>query len=227
MKWNKKEIDRENGDCVEAQLPIIVSASRSTDIPAFYSDWFFHRLRVGYSAWDNPFNGVRYYVSYDDCRFIVFWSKNPEPLIKHLDELRERGIECYVQYTLNDYERERLERGVPALERRVDTFKRLVDKLGFGSVVWRFDPMILVENRIGVPELLEKVNRVGEMLKGYTERLVFSYADIGVYKRVAGNLLANGVRYGSRRDRIVFIEFPELLHRRISKYQRCLYREVY
>lgn len=194
-KYKKKEIVRENGDCVEAQLPIIVSASRSTDIPAFYSDWFFHRLGVGYSAWDNPFNGVRYYVSYEDCRFIVFWSKNPEPLIAHLDELRERGIGCYVQYTLNDYEREGLERGVPALDKRVDTFKRLVDKLGFGSVVWRFDPLILVENRIGVPELLEKVERVGDMLKGYTERLVFSYADIGVYKRVAGNLLSNGVRY--------------------------------
>ena len=176
-KWNKKEIVRENGDCVEAQLPIIVAASRSTDIPAFYSDWFFHRLRVGYSAWDNPFNGVRSYMSYDGCRFIVFWSKNPEPLIGHLGYLRERGIGCYVQYTLNDYEREKLERGVPALEKRVDTFKRLVDKLGFGSVVWRFDPLILVENLIGVPELLEKVKSNGVRYVEWDENSEIQFAD--------------------------------------------------
>ena len=41
------------------QAPLIVSASRSTDIPAFYADWFFHRLEKGYSAWTNPFNGAK------------------------------------------------------------------------------------------------------------------------------------------------------------------------
>ena len=91
------------------QVPEIVSASRSTDIPAFYADWFFHRLKVGYSAWTNPFNGVRSFVSYEKCRFIVFWSKNPEPLLGHLDELKDRNIGCYIQYTLNDYEKEGLE----------------------------------------------------------------------------------------------------------------------
>ena len=91
-----------------AQAPIVVSASRSTDIPAFYSDWFFHRMKVGYSAWTNPFNGVRSYVSYARTRFIVFWSKNPRPLLAHLDELEERGIGCYIQYSLNDYDEDDL-----------------------------------------------------------------------------------------------------------------------
>ena len=77
MSWNKINIQRENGEWTEAQAPLIVSASRSTDIPAFYADWFFHRLKVGYSAWTNPFNGVKSYVSYQNTRFIVFWSKNP------------------------------------------------------------------------------------------------------------------------------------------------------
>ena len=49
-QWKKIQIERENGEIVEAQAPVIVSASRSTDIPAFYADWFFHRLKVGYSA---------------------------------------------------------------------------------------------------------------------------------------------------------------------------------
>ena len=94
VQWKKIQIKRENGDTVDAQVPIIVSASRSTDIPAFYADWFFHRLKVGYSAWTNPFNGVKSYVSYKDTRFIVFWSKNPRPLLQHLDYLKERNIGC-------------------------------------------------------------------------------------------------------------------------------------
>ena len=90
--WQKTNIKRDNGMMAEAQAPIIISASRSTDIPAFYADWFFNRLKVGYSAWTNPFNGVKSFVSYEKCRFIVFWSKNPEPLLGHLDELKERNI---------------------------------------------------------------------------------------------------------------------------------------
>ena len=98
--WNKEDLSKENGDIVSMQIPKIVSASRSTDIPAFYADWFFHRLKVGYSAWTNPFNGIKSYISYKDTRFIVFWSKNPRPLIRYLDYLKERKIGCYIQYTL-------------------------------------------------------------------------------------------------------------------------------
>ena len=58
------------------QVPVLVSASRSTDIPAFYADWFFHRLEVGYSAWTNPFNGVRSYVSYRDTIRVSFLIRN-------------------------------------------------------------------------------------------------------------------------------------------------------
>ena len=128
----KVNIVLDSGEHAEAQAPVVVSASRSTDIPAFYADWFFERLRRGYSAWTNPFNGVRSYVAYCNTRFIVFWSKNPRPLLEHLDYLDERGIGCYVQYTLNDYEREGLERGVPALPQRIDTFHKLVERLGAG-----------------------------------------------------------------------------------------------
>lgn len=193
-QWRKDYIQRENGEWAEAQFPIIVSASRSTDIPAFYSDWFFHRLKVGYSAWTNPFNGVKSYVAYGDTKFIVFWSKNPEPLLSHLDELQNRNIGCYIQYTLNDYEKEGLERGVPALTKRIDTFKRLVGKLGKGRVIWRFDPLILT-NKIGLDELLRKVENIGDRLQGYTEKLVFSYADIALYKKVKANLDKNHVCY--------------------------------
>ena len=192
--WDKENLPRENGEIVPMQVPEIVSASRSTDIPAFYTDWFFHRLKVGYSAWTNPFNGVKSYVSYKNTRFIVFWSKNPRPLLSHLDYLKERKIGCYIQYTLNDYEEERLERGVPPIQERIDTFKRLVDNLGEGRVIWRFDPLILTDD-INVDKLLAKIERIGNDLQGYTEKMVFSYADIAIYRKVKANLEKNKIPY--------------------------------
>lgn len=190
----KPTIVLEDGTLAPCQEPIVVSASRSTDIPAFYCDWFFHRLKVGYSAWTNPFNGVKSFVSYANTRFIVFWSKNPRPLLNHLDELKEQGIGCYIQYSLNDYEEEKLERGVSPLAERIETFKMLVDALGFGSVIWRFDPLMLTDD-IGIDKLLKKIENIGDQLKGYTEKLVFSFADIALYRKVKSNLEANGVPY--------------------------------
>lgn len=193
-QWHKTKIQRENGDWVDAQVPIIVSASRSTDIPAFYADWFFHRLKIGYSAWTNPFNGIKSYVSYQNTRFIVFWSKNPRPLLPHLDYLKERNIGCYIQYTLNDYEKEKLEQGVPSLQQRIDTFKQLVEKLGKGRVIWRFDPLIITDD-ISIDALLEKVQNIANQLKGYTEKLVFSFADIMSYRKVKANLEKSHIPY--------------------------------
>lgn len=197
MASDKIQVTRENGEVVDAQAPIIVSASRSTDIPAFYADWFLHRLKVGYSAWTNPFNGVRSYVAYDKTRLIVFWSKNPRPLLDKggcLDYLAKKGINCYIQYTLNDYVTEQLERGVPPLQDRIDTFKRLVDRLGFGKVIWRFDPLILTD-QISVDDLLAKAKNIGDQLKGYTEKMVFSYADIRTYRKVQSNLERNDIKF--------------------------------
>ena len=194
MAWEKVKIQRENGEWVEAQAPVIVSASRSTDIPAFYSDWFFHRLKVGYSAWTNPFNGVKSYVSYKDTRFIVFCSKNPASLISYLDYLKEHNIGCYIQYSLNDYENERLERGVPPLNSRIDTFKKLVDQLGKGHVIWRFDPLLLTTD-ITLELLLQKIENIGDKLQGYTEKLVFSFADILTYRKVKSNLEQSHIPY--------------------------------
>lgn len=194
MAWKKEEITLDDGRHVDAQMPEIVSASRSTDIPAFYADWFFERLKKGYSAWTNPFNGVKSYVSYKNTRFIVFWSKNPKPLIEHLDYLKERNINCYVQYTLNDYEDENLEPKVPAVTERIETFKALSKKLGKEAVIWRFDPMILTD-KISIDSLLKKVERLGDQLHEYTCKLVFSYADILSYKKVKRNLINGNIHY--------------------------------
>lgn len=193
-QWKKETIQFENGSTVEAQVPEIISASRSTDIPAFYADWFFHRMKIGYSAWKNPFNGVKSYVSYKNTRFIVFWSKNPEPILNHIDYLKERNISCYIQYTLNDYVTEGLEKGVPSVEKRIETFKTLVEKLGKGRVIWRFDPLILTD-KISIDDLLKKIENIANKLIGFTEKLVFSFADIASYKKVKSNLEKNNVNY--------------------------------
>lgn len=187
-------IHNDNGTEVVAQAPLIISASRATDIPAFYTDWFFRRLEKGYIRWRNPFSGQDSYVSFGNSHFIVFWSKNPAPLLPQLSTLKERGIGCYIQYTLNDYETEGLEPNIPPLQQRIETFRRLVDVLGIGAVVWRFDPLILT-NRINIDTLLEKITRIADALVGYTEKLVFSFADIESYKKVSRNLSQNGINY--------------------------------
>lgn len=193
--WDKHKLPLENGELVDMQVPVIVSASRSTDIPAFYADWFFYRLdKAGYSAWTNPFNGVRSYISYKNTRFIVFWSKNPKPLLKYLPVLERRKIGCYIQYSINDYEAEGLEKSVPPLAERIDTFKQLVERLGKGHVIWRFDPLVLTD-QISIDSLLSKIENIGDQLYGYTEKLVFSFADILSYRKVQSNLKKAQVNY--------------------------------
>lgn len=133
-------------------------------------------------------------MSFANTRFIVFWSKNPTPLIPFLPRLKERGIGFYIQFTLNDYEKEALEPNVSILSYRIDAFKRIVDIYGLGSAVWRFDPLILTD-KIGIDELLEKIQRIASELNGYTEKLVFSFADIAGYKKVGVNLRNAGINY--------------------------------
>lgn len=194
MKHQTISICDDNGMQVLAQAPLIISASRATDIPAFYADWFFRRLDKVYVRWRNPFSGQDSYVSFGNTRFIVFWSKNPAPLLPYLPLLKERGIGCYIQFTLNDYEAEGLEPNVPTLTQRTDTFRRLVDALGIGAVVWRFDPLILTD-KINIETLLDKIAHIGNVLAGYTEKLVFSFADIESYKKVSRNLRQSGINY--------------------------------
>ena len=173
--------------------PVILSASRSTDIPAFYSEWFARRLQEGGCGWINPFNQQKYRVSFDKTRMIVFWSKNPKQMLGRLDKVEELGFkQYYFQFTLNDYVIEELEPQVPPVAERIDTFRRLVDRIGKERVIWRFDPLMLTEH-ISIGELLERVCNIGRQLKGYTEKLVFSFIDIASYRKVQRNIAGLGV----------------------------------
>jgi len=171
----------------EAIAPEIISASRSTDIPAFYSEWLMNRLRAGYVKWVNPFSQKPQYVSFEKAKVIVFWSKNPAPLIPYLDEVARRGLAYYFQFTVNDYERERLEPRLAPLSARVRTFRELSARLGAERVIWRFDPLILAGD-LSVKDLLFRVERIGDQLARHTSRLVFSFVDIEAYRKVRSRL---------------------------------------
>ena len=186
---DKDIIITDQGIRVKAVTPVIISASRSTDIPAFYAKWFFNRLAKGYCVWYNPFNiNQKMYISFERCRVIVFWTKNPAPIIPYLPELDKRGMHYYFQVTLNDYVKEGFEPNVPSVDERVDTFKTLSDLIGKEKVIWRFDPLIITPT-IGPRELLTRIWNVGNKLKGYTDKLVFSFVDVKAYRKVQNNLI--------------------------------------
>lgn len=181
-------ITTDSGEKLEAVAPVIISASRSTDIPAFFPKWFFNRLGKGYCTWINPFNQQKQYISFSKCKVIVFWSKNPEPIIPYLHILDNLGIHYYFQVTLNDYVSEGLEPNLPSLEKRIETFKKLSSIIGTDRIIWRFDP-ILICREISPRAILSKIWRIGNQLEGYTKKLVFSFVDIKAYRKVQNNLI--------------------------------------
>lgn len=192
MAFDKIIIQNDLGVAVEAIAPIIISASRSTDIPAFYAKWFFNRLIKGHCVWYNPFNQQKMYISFKNCKVIVFWTKNPEPILPYLHILDEKGIHYYFQFTLNDYVNEGFEPNLASVNERVEVFKRLSLMIGKERVVWRFDPLIITPS-ICARDLLKKIWNVGNKLKGYTDKLVFSFIDVRAYRKVQNNLIKETV----------------------------------
>jgi hypothetical protein len=176
---------------MDAVAPVIVSASRATDIPALYGEWLLRRLQAGWCVRVNPYSRRPRRISFERARVIVFWSKNPAPLIPRLGEIDSSGINCYFTFTLNDYEREGLEPGLPPLRERVDTFRRLAERLGRDRVVWRFDP-IVVGRRLAPEAVLERIARVGAAVHRHTRKLVVSFADLERYGAVRGRLRSAG-----------------------------------
>ena len=190
MSQKKITITTDYGEPKEALSPLIISSSRSTDIPAFYGNWFMRRLDAGYIRWVNPWNGRSTYVSLRDARLFVFWTKNPEPFLPCIEELERRNIHSYFHYTLNDYEAEGLEKGVPPLGERIETFRRLASLLGRQRVLWRFDPLLLTA-ALSPEKLLSRIERIGNALSDCTERLTVSF--VTMYAAVARRLWRDGV----------------------------------
>lgn len=155
---------------------MIISASRRTDIPACYPAWFFNRIKERYVLVRNPFNPkmiskISLQPEVVDC--IVFWTKNAAPMLTYLEKLHDYNY--YFQFTLNPYGQE-LENHLPSLAKRIETFKRLTDKIGREKVIWRYDP-ILINDTYTARFHQEKFAELTEALKDHTDKCMLGFID--------------------------------------------------
>ncbi|MEJ3600049.1 DUF1848 domain-containing protein [Vibrio vulnificus] len=174
---------------------MIISASRRTDIPAFYTPWFMNRVRAGFLLTRNPFNSnqiSRVSLLPADVDAIVFWTRNPRMLMTHINELDDFGFNYYFQYTITAYPK-LIEASVPRPHRAIDTFIKLSDRVGPDRVIWRYDP-ILVSNLVDLDEHKRVFAKIASMLYGKTKKVVISFSDF--YKKTERNLSSvDGLRY--------------------------------
>lgn len=161
---------------------MILSVSRRTDIPAFYSDWFINRIRAGYCTVQNPFNHnqiSKVSMKPEDIDVIVFWSRNPSPLIRYLQQLDDIGFRYYFQFTIMNNPRE-LDPNSPSTHSAINIFKKLSERIGPQRIIWRYDPIVF-SNLTGIKYHLESYKLIASQLKGYTKLSIISIVDI--YKK--------------------------------------------
>lgn len=165
---------------------MILSVSRRTDIPNYYSEWFYHRIKEGFLYVRNPMNPrqvseIRITPDVVDC--IVFWTKNPLPMMERLDELKEYSY--YFQFTLTGYGND-VEANLPDKKTAmIPIFQKLSDRIGKERVIWRYDP-IFFSNRYTAEYHLETFREMAEALNGYTDQCVISFLDI--YAKIKKNM---------------------------------------
>jgi hypothetical protein len=154
---------------------MIISASRRTDIPAFYSEWFMNRVREGYCTVPNPFNRKQISavpLSPSEVDVIVFWTRNPKPLMSSLKDLDRMGYRYYFHFTLLGYPR-LIDKFVPSLEISLANLIHLSDHIGPNRVIWRYDPIVLTPIT-DIPFHLKNFERISAAVEGYTHRCVIS-----------------------------------------------------
>lgn len=157
---------------------MILSVSRRTDIPGYYSDWFLNRIREGWLYVRNPMNPrqvSKILISPQVVDCIVFWTKNPEPMLERLEELN--GYSYYFQFTLTPYGQD-IEPYLPhKKEKMIPIFRRLSEMIGKERIIWRYDPILF--NDVYTEEYHRRAFRqMAEALRGYTEKCVISFVDI-------------------------------------------------
>ncbi len=155
---------------------MIISASRRTDIPAFYSEWFFNRLRDGFVLVPNPRNPKQFSkiaLNRDVVDCFVFWTKNPSAMIAQLDQLT--GYNYYFHFTLTPYLID-IEPHLPSVEKRIEIFQQLSSKIVFDKIVWRYDP-IFVNAVYSVDYHIHSFEKIASSLKGCTNSCIISFID--------------------------------------------------
>ncbi len=164
---------------------MIISASRRTDIPAFYADWFMNRIQNGFVRVKNPFNPAQIRdvsLRPEDVEAIVFWTKNPANLLPHLHSLNE--YHYYFLFSLTAYGME-MEKNVPAEDALIKTFLQLSDKIGPEKVIWRYDPILLTET-MNDDFHIQRFERIAKTLRSYTKTCIISFLE--VYEKCKRNM---------------------------------------
>ncbi len=171
----------------------IISASRRTDIPAFYMDWFMQRLKQGFALYPNPFGGSLHRVSLlpEDVHSIVFWSKHYGPLLPHLGALLEQGYCMCFHYTINNAPR-LLEPHAPPWELSVKIFQKLALATSPKQVFWRFDPIVLT-SELDMDFYLARFRQIASRLQGFTERCYFSF--VNLYAKTRSKMRNKGISW--------------------------------
>ena len=164
---------------------MIISASRRTDIPAFYSEWFLNRLEEDYVLVRNPMNYnqvSRVMLTSQKVDCIVFWTKNPANMLDKLCRLSE--YKYYFLITITGYG-DAIERNVPNKDVVVESFRALSERIGSEKTVWRYDPIILTDT-IDTKYHCRNFHKLACELAGYTEKCIISFVDI--YKKCRRNM---------------------------------------
>lgn len=165
---------------------MILSASRRTDIPSYYSEWFYNRIKEGFVYVRNPMNPHQVSeigLSPDVVDCIVFWTKNPLPMIERLDELK--AYSYYFQFTLTGYGND-VEANLPDKKMAmIPAFQKLSEKIGKERVIWRYDP-IFFSDQYTAEYHLETFREFAGALNGYTDKCVISFLDI--YAKIRKNM---------------------------------------
>lgn len=172
----------------EGQLQMIISASRRTDIPTYYSEWFFNRIKEGYALVRNPMNAhqiSKISLRPDVVDGIVFWTKNPLPMLDKLELLADYMY--YFQFTLNAYGQD-VETGVPLKNNTVvPAFQKLSDIIGPDRVIWRYDPIFLNET-YSAEYHIRYFEELAKRIAPYTKKCTISFLDFyrNTEKNIAG-----------------------------------------
>ena len=158
---------------------MIISASRRTDIPTYYFEWFFNRINDGYVCVRNPMNIhqiSKVSLSPEVVDGIVFWTKNPIPMMKRLHELDSRYM-YYFQFTLNSYGKD-VEANIPSKnDVIIPAFQDLSRMIGAERVIWRYDPIMLTD-KYTIDYHVEYFEKIAKRLSGYTKKCIISFVDL-------------------------------------------------
>ena len=156
---------------------MIINTGQRTDIPAFYADWFVNRLKAGFVLVRNPYNPrsvTRYRLSPEVVDLIGFCTKNPAPMLPHMDLLRPYGQFWYV--TITPYGKE-IEPGVPDKREVLESFRRLSDTVGPDRMGWRYDP-VFISGEYPAERHIRAFEYMAQTLSGYTRTAVISFVDL-------------------------------------------------